>query len=452
MLYFYDDKNDVLTDKPAPDCSYGYPYTASEGSGKSPVQTHNDSLEDHAAATGNADNSKNGETGAAGGMQSDAVSEQDSCDKECIAGITSKKVSSKLPPFEPYDLFIIELYTGFLIKRSSKLTSFLQHKLGFTEYEADAGASDKDSTSLPNKTKNKKQKKKEYKKTLVYEFRLSSGRIVISASNNSIYGIAVSYRLKDETVIIPLSAGGIRYMLTKLYADAAGLDPKSIDAGKRTLNKAKRLFIEKTRPDFDLYPPVFLSMKEKQRFIPDISDEKDIKNCSNTSSDATLFFTQHPALKKICRVCTLISAVIGILAVAVTAGDFMRYFSGEPLSVPSLRSRFSQLIKASAEPKLQVEFCIFYEGWENIDKCSTGHKAEGKLQGKWDFTISNERYSRIFPAVEKIEVKSGTIRVKARDTDELEGVDLIIEPVRDRYNQPEWKISPQSGCIRKKLC
>lgn len=478
MLYYYDEISGELSEKPVSGCNYGseklesYEYSASDlypaanESSQTEPDPGKDSLKEENKSESVQHHSRNNcpttlDTNA-GSDKTTGSRISDTHLTDTPGAGTQLADPLSLKKFQPYDMLLLELYVKYFNENKKQLPLFLKNKLGFNRISAEE--------KIRQNTKNRNDyisSNTSGSESFIYSFRNSSGCILVSLSSSEISGITLKKYLKDAGEIIsvrlPISENGFRHMLIRLYADTSNLDPDSFIRQDVFLTKERKDYIESFIPEFDSYPPVFLTRKEKQKFIPDPADEKHVEEKLKAERHETginiengkrfpspLVQTLIPGRKA--RILFILSIIFELIACVILAGDFIRYFSGGRLSSPGVRSIFSQLISASAEPKLQVEFCIFYEGWENIGSCTTGQRSEGKNRGKWDFRDNREQYQRLFPAVEKIEVESGIIRIKARDESELEGTDLILEPRRDRFNQPEWIISPKSGCIRKKLC
>lgn len=460
MLYYYDENRGELSEKPVSGCNYGSEkvesYEYSQSDQYSPAYTSSESEQNYDKDPIKEEN------------KSDSHTENNRSGTSADTDTDTDTESVSLKKFQPYDVLLAELCVKFFTENQKLLPIFLKNKLGFKRLSA--GTKIRQNSQRMDDDNSRNTSSSEF---FIYGFRNSSGCILVSLTSSEISGITLKTSHKDTgekiSVRLPISENGFRHMLIRLYADTCNLDPDTFIRNDAFLTQERKDYIESFIPEFDSYPPVFLTLKEKQKFIPDPADEKhahfrhdteehnkaegqgaDIHIKNGESLPSPLMKTLIPGRKA--RILLVLSVIFAVTACIILAGDFIRYFSGRQLSSPGVRSLFSQLIRASAVPKLQVEFCIFYEGWENIENCSTGHRSGGKNRGKWDFTDNREQYQRQYPVVEKIEVESGVIRVKARDDSELKGTDLILEPRRDRFDQPEWIISPKSGCIEKKLC
>lgn len=132
-------------------------------------------------------------------------------------------------------------------------------------------------------------------------------------------------------------------------------------------------------------------------------------------------------------------AVIGILA-AIALPAYAKY---------TARAKFTEVSTATAPLKQQVELCYF--DTDNLDRCSTGNRADpNRGERGWDLSQNPRAHATGF--VDTIEVDRGTIRATAVREHGLRGATLILTPVVRGNGGLDWQISPQSTCISADLC
>lgn len=99
-----------------------------------------------------------------------------------------------------------------------------------------------------------------------------------------------------------------------------------------------------------------------------------------------------------------------------------------------------ELIDATFGVKQMIELCLFDQGFEAIDRCTTGKKATDFGGRGWDLSQAPGEYESKY--VELIEVKSGVITAKSKT-----GKTIVIEPKHTSEDAIEWVIQGQDASV-----
>lgn len=120
----------------------------------------------------------------------------------------------------------------------------------------------------------------------------------------------------------------------------------------------------------------------------------------------------------------------------------------EPLNQDQMSARFAELVQSTVPVKQQVELCIFDQGWEKIENCTTGRQAEDFGGSGWSLAKSASSYST--RTVDSINVEKGIITAMANNS--MQHATLVLIPEKTEAGGVQWKVSSDSTCINMGIC
>lgn len=125
--------------------------------------------------------------------------------------------------------------------------------------------------------------------------------------------------------------------------------------------------------------------------------------------------------------------------------SFAPFFSAKAAAM------FSEVHSMASSVKQQVELCIFDQGIENVERCSTGNSAK-QFENSFGWDLSHEPQYYESKYVESVEVRNGVITAKAKKNGALKGETIIYVPKMRDNAAVEWIVDEKSTCLGVGLC